>query len=52
MSVTAIISIILAVFGIISGIIFNFYRTNRILKENKELYESLRDLLNYTIHTK
>lgn len=26
--------------------------TNRILKENKELYESLRDLLNYTIHTK
>ena len=35
MSVTAIISIILAVFGIISGIIFNFYRTNRILKENE-----------------
>ena len=35
MSVTAIITIILAVFGMISGIIFNFYRTNRILKENE-----------------
>ena len=35
MSAAAIISIILAVFGIISGIIFNFYRTNRILKENE-----------------
>ena len=35
MSVTAIITIILAVFGMLSGIIFNFYRTNRILKENE-----------------
>ena len=35
MSVTAIITIILAVFGMISGIIFNFFRTNRILKENE-----------------
>ena len=35
MSVTAIITLILAVFGMLSGIIFNFYRTNRILKENE-----------------
>ena len=35
MSTVGILSIVLGALGAISGIIFNFYRTNRILKENE-----------------
>ena len=35
MSTATIISIILGALGMISGIVFNFYRTNKVLKENE-----------------